>query len=136
MCGMTPPYIEHDDPADDSTYLDMPRDEWTEAGYSDDDVREFYDTHVRPSTAPHADLERRVAQIEGDIEALTLRGTNLLKSIDYADERIEKLEKALFERTDRLAGSLAHLAMSVSEMRAPRLSLIQRVKVKLGRPIF
>lgn len=103
VLGLLPP-IEHDDPGDDSRYLDMPRDEIVFGA----DPYALVDVDTRPSTAPHADLERRVAQLEEEIEALTLRGSNHLKAIDYADERID----ALFGRTDKLALTLARLAVA------------------------
>lgn len=105
------PYLEHRDPSDETDF----------------------DVLSRPSTAPHTD---QIALIQEDIESLTKSGANLLRSIDYTDERVDEL----YARTDRMVQGLSNLAVALADLRAtvtaPKLSLVQRLKVKLGRPIF
>lgn len=116
------PFIVNDDPGDDSTYLDMPRDEAIFTGdLSDADVRELYEDNVapgltqysRPSTAPNAG---RIEALENR-EAMTRDALNHLSDVSM----IQGSDiKALFERTDRIAGSLANLAVAVSDLRSQR----------------
>lgn len=130
MCSTDTPYIVNDDPGDDSTYLD------------------------RPSTAPNADrieaLENReamardalnhlndVVMVQGsDLKALFERGTNLLRSIDYTDERVDELSSRIDQITDRLVKLAVAQAHLRAHLESPKLGLLDRIRVRLGRPIF
>lgn len=81
--------------------LDMPRDEDVFAN-----GEEFVAALKRESTAPHAGLEQRVVILEDIVERQA--------------ELIGILQAALDQRTDRIARSLTHLALAVTELRNRR----------------
>lgn len=96
------PIVDRDPGDENDRDLDMPRDE--RVFDSMDDLLNA--AMSRPSTAPHAGLEQRVVLLEDIAE----RQADL----------IGQLEAALDQRSDRIARSLTHLALAVSELRSRR----------------
>lgn len=96
-------FIEHDDPGDDSRYLDMPRVNIIPID--------------RPSTAPNAD---RIAALEDGFERFERFEVMVAESLTNLHDlgRMQGSDiRHLFERTDRLQGSLAKLALAIVERR-------------------
>ena len=126
-------------------------------------IRRSMRTHTppRPSTAPHAKVERDVAD-------LIVRTDNQRRNLDQLDERVEMARvaiaelddvnlsqgsdiRALFEfrrevtealqgiraELDRLADTDQHLAQGLLALaQEPRISWLTRLKMRLGLPVF
>jgi len=112
VLGLLPPIV-HDDPGDDSSHLDMPRDEDTFAGPG---------PVFRPSTAPHAEelrlLSDRLDVLSGRVLSLEeYQSQSAELAFDELFAQLARLERELSQRTDRLAQTAAHMAVGLVTLR-------------------